>query len=139
MQRSPRVVTIHDLVWKYARDTMRPLPYLLERYQMPLAIGRADMVVADSAATSAAVIDEFSLAADKLRVVSLAAITSNSVVAVESWNLLGLEEPYFLFVGTLEPRKNLLRLLTAYAELPQSIRLQAQLVVAGGSGWGGLS
>ena len=30
-----RVVTIHDLVWKYAGDTMRPLSRLLERYQMP--------------------------------------------------------------------------------------------------------
>lgn len=41
-----------------------------------------------------------------------------------------------LFVGTLEPRKNLKRLLTAYSGLEESIRDQAMLVIAGGKGWG---
>jgi glycosyltransferase involved in cell wall biosynthesis len=56
----------------------------------------------------------------------------------ESLASLGLVEPYFLFVGTLEPRKNLVRLLEAFSRLPDSLRYSAVLAIAGGNGWGGL-
>jgi glycosyltransferase involved in cell wall biosynthesis len=51
---------------------------------------------------------------------------------------LGIDQNYLLFVGTLEPRKNLLRLLTSYSRLPVSIKNKAILVIAGGKGWGGV-
>lgn len=47
----------------------------------------------------------------------------------------GLERPYLLAVGTLEPRKNLERLVDAYLGLPDAVRQVHPLVVAGGSGW----
>ncbi len=43
--------------------------------------------------------------------------------------------PYFLFVGTIEPRKNVAVLLDAYAALPASVRDEYELVVAGPEGW----
>lgn len=48
---------------------------------------------------------------------------------------LDLPERYFLYVGTLEPRKNLLRLLEAYTDLPAGLRERCPLVLAGGWGW----
>ena len=48
---------------------------------------------------------------------------------------LGLEADFLLFVVTLEPRKNLLTLLKAYAEVLGETRFRPQLVVAGGEGW----
>lgn len=133
-----RVVTIHDLVWKYAGDTMRPLSRLLERYQMPLAVRLADIVVADSRATADAVNKEFFINSDKLNVVPLGANLAVSVVPIESLQQLGIKSSYFLFVGTLEPRKNLTRLLTAYSQLEESLKEQTMLVIAGGKGWGGV-
>ncbi|HWP81269.1 MAG TPA: glycosyltransferase family 1 protein [Bacteroidota bacterium] len=47
----------------------------------------------------------------------------------------GLPKHFILFVGTIEPRKNILGLATAYAMLPEKIRSRVQLIVAGGSGW----
>lgn len=47
----------------------------------------------------------------------------------------GLESPYALFVGTIEPRKNVGTLLDAWAGLAGSIRQEYQLVVAGPAGW----
>ena len=47
----------------------------------------------------------------------------------------GLARPYILFVGTIEPRKNLGRLLDAYAALKPSLREQFAMVVIGMSGW----
>lgn len=134
-----RVVTIHDLVWKYVPETMRPLSRLLERYQMPLAVRSANAVVADSQATADAVMNEFSIDSDKLTVVTLAANLTTKIVSVESLNKYDIEGSYFLFVGTLEPRKNLSRLLTAYSQLEKPIKEQAMLVIAGGKGWGGIN
>ena len=48
---------------------------------------------------------------------------------------LNLEGPFLLAVGTLEPRKNLSRLLDAYAALKHDLRQQWPLVLAGSPGW----
>ena len=56
----------------------------------------------------------------------------------KSLETLGIKGPYFIFVGTLEPRKNLRRLLEAFAALPEQTRGQVQMVIAGDRGWGGV-
>ena len=137
-QKIARVVTIHDLVWKLAGDTMRPLSRLLERYQMPFAVKIADQVIADSNATAEAVMNEFRINSDKLCTISLGAEFVESTMPVETLTEVGVTRPYFLFVGTLEPRKNLTRLLSAYSQLPEEVKDQAMLVIAGGKGWGGI-
>jgi alpha-1,3-rhamnosyl/mannosyltransferase len=48
---------------------------------------------------------------------------------------LGLPENYLLYVGTLEPRKNLLTLMRAYCGLPLPLRQRYPLVLVGGWGW----
>lgn len=48
----------------------------------------------------------------------------------------GLRPGYFLFVGTLQPRKNVETILSAYAALPAELRSTRQLVIAGQAGWG---
>jgi alpha-1,3-rhamnosyl/mannosyltransferase len=48
---------------------------------------------------------------------------------------LGLPPRYLLFVGTIEPRKNVLTLLQAYCSLPAAAREQCPLVLAGAWGW----
>lgn len=48
----------------------------------------------------------------------------------------GLSRPYALFVGTVEPRKNVSTLLDAYQQLPGSLRGEFDLVVIGPAGWG---
>ena len=47
----------------------------------------------------------------------------------------GLRAGYFLFVGTLQPRKNIARLLQAYLLLPAAVRAERQLVIVGAAGW----
>jgi alpha-1,3-rhamnosyl/mannosyltransferase len=46
----------------------------------------------------------------------------------------GLRPGYFLFVGTLQPRKNVERLLDAYLSLPAAVRAERQLVIVGSAG-----
>ncbi len=47
----------------------------------------------------------------------------------------GLEDGYLLYLGTLEPRKNITRLIDAYALARQQYMLREKLVLAGGKGW----
>jgi len=48
---------------------------------------------------------------------------------------LGLPPRYLLYVGTLEPRKNLLMLMQAYCRLPAEVREKCPLLLVGGWGW----
>ncbi|HKC63822.1 MAG TPA: glycosyltransferase family 1 protein [Pyrinomonadaceae bacterium] len=54
---------------------------------------------------------------------------------VETRQRLKIEDEFILFVGTIEPRKNLLTLVRAFEEITRSTRLSPQLVIAGKEGW----
>ena len=53
----------------------------------------------------------------------------------ETLRRYGLPDKFFLFVGTLQPRKNIARVIEAYRSLPQGIRNEVPLVIVGRAGW----
>jgi glycosyltransferase involved in cell wall biosynthesis len=109
----------------------------MEKRLMPEAIALADLVMVDSQSTASGIAEVFPQFADKVRVVHLGVtILDNSSEPVLSE--LNIIKPYFLFVGTIEPRKNLEYLLEAFALIPKSYRRQFSLVISGGKGWGGV-
>lgn len=129
-------VTIHDLVWKAAGDTMRPTSRLLEKTLMPMAVRRADGIIAVSDHTKRDIISAFPETNSPIRTIypGLAErAPAHPPSHLEKWSI---HCPYILFVGTLEPRKNLARLLTAFAKLRENEHDQVDLVIAGGAGWG---
>lgn len=131
-----RVVTIHDLVWKFASETMQLSTRLLEKYFMPFAIQNADKIIADCHTSATVIKQEFSQQAHKVTVI-FPGVRPLSPTVLPSIQLeTQLTRPFFLFIGTMEPRKNLSRLLTAYSMLPQLTKDAAMLVIAGGEGWG---
>ena len=125
---TPTVVTVHDLVWKHAPETMRPLGYLLERATMPRSIARAKRVITVSSATKRSIKRYFPRAADKTTVVH-----EGSFAAVSDVPTVGSPRPFALFVATVEPRKNLQRLLEAFARIKGEVDHDLHLV--GGRGW----
>jgi glycosyltransferase involved in cell wall biosynthesis len=133
-----RVVTIHDLVWRHAGQTMRPLNRWLDQTLMPHAVRTSDRVVAVSDSTARDIEREMPFAAGRVRAIPLGAAELGEPDPRESLAALGLSGPYFLFVGTLEPRKNLGRLLEAWSRLPPGLGGGTVLAVAGGAGWGGV-
>lgn len=138
-RRIPRVVTIHDLVWMNAAPTMRFQTWMGERVFMRPAILGADRIVAVSTATANAVKVAFPAAADKVGVVHSGLTRLSGFQSKEAFSSFAkahqIDRPYALFVGTLEPRKNLARLLEAFARLPEETRNNILLVIAGGQGW----
>jgi glycosyltransferase involved in cell wall biosynthesis len=136
--RIARVVTIYDLVWKHAGETMRPLNRWLDATLMPEAVRVADRVITISANTAKDILSEMPYAEGKLHCISLGVSNLAPAAEFSSLKAIGLEAPYFLFVGTLEPRKNLTGLIEAYSRLPVELKSRALLAIAGGKGWGGV-
>ncbi|RWA87162.1 glycosyltransferase family 1 protein [Mesorhizobium sp.] len=133
--RIARVVTIHDLVWLHAPETMRARTLIGERLLMKPALRKADVVVADSTATANALTRAFPWLKSPVATVAPGTAALPVPGDVSSLESLGITRPYALFVGTLEPRKNLANLITAYGLLPAGTRSACDLVIVGGRGW----
>lgn len=130
-----RVVTIHDLCWRLHPATMRPITRWLDRALMPRAVHGADRIVATSRSTRDDLQRLFPREVDRMRVVHPPPARLPPPGDAAQLAALGVSAPYALFVGTLEPRKNVSRLIRAFAALdPGAAR---QLVVVGARGWGG--
>ncbi|WP_246679163.1 glycosyltransferase family 1 protein [Mesorhizobium sp. B2-6-2] len=133
--RIARVVTIHDLVWLHAARTMRTRTLMGERLLMKPALRAADIIVADSTATASALTAEFPWLKSPVRTVAPGTAALPASGDVSSLEPLGITKPYALFVGTLEPRKNLANLIRAYGLLPAGARGGCDLVIVGAKGW----
>ncbi len=125
----PAVVTIHDLIWRTAPETMERGRGFLEAALMRHAVRRADRIIAVSESTRNDLVAAFPSAKDKTVVIPLAASLPSASPATP------VRRPYILFVGTMEPRKNLVRVIDAFAQLLASSETNHDLVVAGNPGW----
>jgi glycosyltransferase involved in cell wall biosynthesis len=134
------VVTIHDLVWKFAGETMKPMSRILERIQMPHSVKVADRIAVSSTSTCSDLNSILNVGFDKMDLVYPAMDIDppndlpKQITSIDD----RITSPKFiLFVGTLEPRKNLIRLLKAYSDLEDTYKNKCHLVIVGGKGWGG--
>ncbi len=133
--KTARVLTIHDLCWLRVPESMRASTRWLDATLMPHAVAQADRIVAVSEATGADLRAVFPAATDRVVVVPAAAESLPAPGAEVVLQAMGIVSPYLLFVGTREPRKNLARLVRAFALVCERFP-QLQLVIAGGDGWG---
>jgi glycosyltransferase involved in cell wall biosynthesis len=132
---APLVVTVHDLAFRHDPDKFSRQGVRIMNRSLDAIVRRADRVIVSSEATrrdcEAAGVD-----ADRLRVVPLGVdlveVSDADVERVRRRYLL--PDEFVLFVGTLEPRKNLARL----AEATRQPGMPGPLVVAGAEGWGDL-
>lgn len=124
LPRRPSVMTLHDLSpwmdrrWHHAAERVR------RRTPLLLDLGIATMIVTPTEAVRKQVIDYFRL--DPARVV---AVPEAPAPWFRRMDPPAGNAPYFLFVGTLEPRKNLLMLVDAWREVRR--RQEIDLVLAG--------
>jgi glycosyltransferase involved in cell wall biosynthesis len=138
------VVTVHDLGYLYypAAHTRFQNAYL--RWSTRYSARMAARVLADSQATRDDLVRYYHIPREKIVVVypgrdeSLAPVADLAALSGVRARY-GLTGPYFLHVGTLQPRKNLIRLLRAFASLLGSgvepLKSDLQLVITGKRGW----
>ncbi len=135
----PTVVTIHDLSLFTQAHTHEDENVKRGKRRMPLMARRATLIIAPSEWTKRETIEHLGVKEHKLRVIPEAArphFRPQREDEIEPvLEKYGLRGPYLLYVGTIEPRKNLLILLRAYAGLLRTTEQRPQLVLAGGNGW----
>lgn len=130
--RPPLVVTVHDLVPFRFPETMTRWSRLYARSTHKAMLGAADRIICNSKDTANDLVTLFGVTADRVRVVYLGVdeIFFEPLPPGDD-----IAEPYVLFVGTQELRKNLDRLQSAVSVLRRR-GFPHVLVVAGGSAWG---
>ncbi len=134
----PTVLTVHDLIFRRLPEHHKPLNRWYLRWALPLYCRRADQVIAVSEATRQDLIAAYDLPPEKVRVIHEAAAPrfrpTSDAAQTEVRARYGLPARYLLFVGTLEPRKNLTRLLRVWTPLRRSGEVPP-LVLVGARGW----
>ena len=140
LRQARGVCQIHDLSFLIVPETGDPRLVRYLREALPRSLARATLVLADSACTREDLLRCYGL--DPERVVVVPAGVSPHFQPVTDPRVLaaararyGLPEAFLLFVGTLEPRKNLVRLVEAYGWLRGEAACTLPLVLAGGRGW----
>lgn len=136
------VVTVHDLGYRAYPEAHRPADRRYLDWSTRWNAHQATAVLADSAATRADLVAAYGVSPAKVYVVhlgrdeTLAPVEDPGRVA-DICQKCGIAGPgYLLYVGTLQPRKNLARIIEAFARVadrPAAAGLQ--LVLAGGKGW----
>lgn len=140
--RLPGVVTVHDLAFLHTPDR---LPTLKAAYLARLckaSVERAVAVIAVSQQTADDMMRWFGVPASKITVVHNGVaddFTPAPAESVEAFRVrAGLPERYLLYLGTLEPRKNLDLLISAFASWRAEARPEdrsVKLILAGAKGW----
>lgn len=135
------VTTVHDLSFiRFPEAHPAGRAAFLSRH-LPETLERASRIITPSAVTREELLSLFALSPGKVVVTPLGVAgcfhprTSEecrSALAERDLEYRG----YLLFVGTLEPRKNLAHLLDAWTSLPDKVRRRYPLVIVGGRGWG---
>lgn len=134
------VVTVHDLAFIHYPQFFRPARRVYQRTFTARSARAATLVVAVSESTKRDLAERFGVPEERLRVI-YPAIDADFQPERDERRLAafraehGLPESYILFLGTLEPRKNLDMLVEAYARLRTMDENVPQLVIAGAKGW----
>lgn len=130
------VVTVHDLAYELF-PRMFPMTWrYLFRLGLRAAVKHADAIITPSLNTAEDILSRTKVNPSKIHVVPEAAsLPAGNADPDEVATRLKIPKPYLLFVGTLEPRKNLVRLVRAYRRAAAK-GLGHALVLAGPLGWG---
>jgi glycosyltransferase involved in cell wall biosynthesis len=135
-----QVITVHDLNFIYYPEFLTAESRRYYADQIEWAVERADHISADSHHTRQDLIDRLNVPPEKVTTIHLAANPvynrPHSAEAIkktlETYKLL---PGYLLFVGTIEPRKNIPLLLEAYCQLLKEKITDFPLVLVGRKGW----
>jgi glycosyltransferase involved in cell wall biosynthesis len=137
-----KLLTVHDLAFLFYPDAAMPG---LQRYLnvvVPRSVRRADGIIADSTHTAQDLQEQWGVPPDRITVVQGAVDHDRFQPVADPRALAGVRlryglgsRPYILALSRLEPRKNFVRLIEAFAEARAAGGLPHTLVIGGRKGW----
>jgi glycosyltransferase involved in cell wall biosynthesis len=132
--RLPRLVTLHDTFPLSFPGHSTAFERLLYRLWLPLILPHLDGIITDSQNSKHDICSYLHIPGEKITVIPVASARHFRLLPEAQVGphlaRYGLVRPYILYVGSVEPRKNLLRLLDAYVQLRRSLP-QYRLVIVG--------
>lgn len=137
---SPSAVIIYDLSYiflpEYSDEQNRRF---LTKF-VPRSIAKSQLVITISENSKKEIVEHYGVDPSKV-IIAMPAIDPDffkpaTPALIESTRKkFKLPKQYILYVGTLEPRKNIVGLLASYTALPEAVKKDCPLVLAGGKGW----
>lgn len=134
----PYANCVMDLAFEYFPEQFRTKDLYQLRNWTEYSVKNAAHVFAISEATKRDVIEHYRLTPEQVSVAypALSIANQENIPDQRLLNKWGLKSPYLLYVGTLQPRKNLIRAIQAFEKLKQNSNFETvKLVLAGKVGW----
>lgn len=133
------VVTVHDLAFKLFPETLTGLRRAYLHRAAVHSIRFADRIITDSEAVKSDLMSCFSVRPERVSAIHLGgfgrAREATPLMSSYLASLIGWSGQFILFIGTMEPRKNLMRLFQAFSELMHRSGSKCKLVIVGRKGW----
>lgn len=130
------ITTVHDLAFVRYPETMNRRNLRRIRHDIVYSLERSDRILTVSQFSKEELISCMGVDRDRISVIYNApSVSENLVDAKVLLERHQITPPYLLYVGTIEPRKNIVRLLLAFERLKKETGIPHQLVLAGGNGW----
>jgi glycosyltransferase involved in cell wall biosynthesis len=139
-QNTPVVATLHDALILKHPDWFKPRFRHIKNFIRKQSMQWADHVITISHSMEKEAVEFWGIKENKLSVIynGLSEHWFDPISAEqqqETMKRLGIPEQFILVAGTLQPKKNLPRIIHAYLALPQDLRDQHPLVIVGKDGW----
>lgn len=137
---SKSIVFIYDLSFKlFSQYSNDKNSYLMNK-EVGKSAQKSDMIVTISENSKREIVDFYKVKPEKITIINPAIDHQDYYPRSQKEQervkkKYRINTSYILYAGTIEPRKNIVTLLDAYAQLPSSIRESHSLVLAGGKGW----
>ncbi len=136
--RAALVTTVHDLLWRRVPEAYPARGRTWHEAALRRALRRSDRFIVPAEVVARDLV-EAGAAADSVHVIPMGSDhlpPPDTGAATRLLSTMGVDGPFLLSVGTLEPRKNLPRLVDAYERVRTSLPEPWPLVLVGPSGWG---
>lgn len=134
------ILTIHDLAFKLLPKTFKLPNRIYLNNIVPVSIKKADKIIAVSKNTKKDIIEQYNIPSDKITVIYNG--INNDYKVIDKSDIINkikkkynLSNEFILYLGTLEPRKNITNLIKAYSLYKSKLNNEIKLVIAGGKGW----
>lgn len=139
--KGKKITIVHDMAHLACPETVRPKTKRWLDLTLKQSCKRADVIITVSEFSKNEIIQYLGIPEEKI-VVMLSGVdlsffhpnySKDKIAAVAK--KYGITRDYFLYLGTIEPRKNIQRIIGAYVELKKKRKVIPQLILAGGKGW----
>ena len=131
-----RITMIHDLTPILLPKFHRYHSQLLQKVFLKSILRRADLILSNSKNTSADLVKVYPFTTSKIKTIYLGKENFYTPTTSRTYlNSKRIDAPYFLYVGTIEPRKNLNILLEAFQYFRKGVNERVRLLITGQKGW----